>query len=58
MVPTRKPTENCIFGHDIALSSLNSVGDFSLYQLAKEVNHVHQTRVCQVLNVLQLSSSH
>ena len=30
------------------------IGDFSLHQLATDLNHIHQTRVHQVLNILQL----
>ena len=48
------PAAECIYSAEVASTLLNLIGDFSLHQLATEVNHVHQTDVHQVLNILQL----
>ena len=53
-VPTRKPSQECTYSEDVSSTLLNITDDFSLHQLAKEVNHVQQTSVHQVSNILQL----
>lgn len=53
-IPTRKLPSECIYSEELTSTLLDLIGEFSLHQLALEVNHVHQTSVHQVLNVLQL----
>ncbi|XP_072164906.1 uncharacterized protein [Diadema setosum] len=50
----RKSANACTYPRDISTSLLDIINDFSLHQMAKEVNHVHQTEVHHVSNILQL----
>lgn len=53
-IPTRKQPKDCIYSEELTSTLLDILGEFSLHQLATEMNHIHQTSVHQVLNVLQL----